>query len=202
MSKKIAFCLIFAIYFFVLASNDLRGEEYNFDSPMALVEKFYQELFSDKYPKDCAEIFMETKILDKKEISRALKYSQSEDLNMSANEMLWKYLKENKDLFLFKSIKGNNDILLRVGKAYSFGKQLNNELITDGNLSIVLFAKVSQETNRVYKEINLPIHRYQDDYRKGYLINLFGITINGIFIFPDEKITNKEKFVEDLGFLQ
>lgn len=199
MLTKIKYCFFVAILFSLLVCGSARSEESLINSPYLLIQKFYEDLLSNKPAKDCAEIFIESRMLKLKNVEDILG-GNSKVKYSSVNEALWIYLRENKKLFLFDSIEPSIEIPSRAGKLYCFGRQLTNELITDGNLSIILIAKISKEDNRIYKEVSFGVERYDNTYDKGYLINLFGTTINGIFIFPNEAIKDKENLVEKLGF--
>jgi hypothetical protein len=191
IKRNILFILLFISAFILFQNNYLNAEEIPFKEANQLIDVFYENLFSTKPLSQCENIFY-----DVKTFAELLKKEKEGESILSDNEVVWKFLRANAELFSFQREFDPKMILQRVGRGYLFTNVPQNYLLNDAKLSIQLFARFSPDKDvDAYKEIVFPIMK--DKTKKCYLIGIYGIRINGIFLNPLGK--KREKLVIGVG---
>lgn len=148
-----------------------------------LVENFYSCLTSDSKQDFCSKIFTTTSYLPKNEV-----------------DMIWKYSKKNKQLFVWKTNAINEaDTFKWARKTISYYNPRNLDRICDGYLYISLVHTLSDRFySGIYKEIAFPI--VKDETSGEYKIEFRNIKINGIIIDFENEFVRDFDIIENLGF--
>jgi len=148
-----------------------------------LVENFYSCLTLGTSQGFCDKVFLDDPYLSKNEVVS-----------------IWKYLSENKKLFVYKSnVIKEKDFFKWSRKTVSYFNPKNLDKISDGYLYItVVHTLPNQFYSGIYKEIAFPI--VKDDTCGEYRIEFRNIKINGIIIDFDNEFTRDFDIVENLGF--
>lgn len=199
--KKVAMFMIVVVVLIGGFGLELFAKENDIsdiENPIELIELFYQELLSDKAPDECAKIFFDSK-------TASALFSDSFPQNFildekKGNEIIWKFLRENKQLFLFDGI--DPDITVRKANiGYKFSGFARRNLFFDGVFKIVVFAPLSKTWKEgIDKEINFTLVRNDKAWGPYYLIDLSTTTINGIYLNRNLESERKGKFFKMLGF--
>ncbi|MBU0976287.1 hypothetical protein KJ918_05785, partial [Patescibacteria group bacterium] len=152
--REIFFVLVICITILILFQRDSSSaEDIPYREANQLIEVFYQNLFSIKPLSECADIFYDVKTL-----ADVLRKEKQGYNSLSDNEIVWKFLRANAQLFSFQREFDPEIILKRVGRGYLFTNVGQNYLLNESKLSIQLFARLSSNKDvDTYKEIIFPI---------------------------------------------
>lgn len=202
LGRKIILSLSCVTICFLLFCQFSLADSRRAETPLDLIQIFYDDLLSNKDVSECADVFVDSKsyALDIRE-----KPKQGEGV-LSDTALIWKYLRQNKNLFLFSHISPAQTLQsAKIGYLfvpYKFNNKTS--LFFDGNMSIIIFAPLSEMgKDGIMKEIMFPIMRGNGADRHRYLLNLSAIRINGIYLIyldPLFELKKVKNLIEMLGF--
>lgn len=188
---------IILLFSILILCNYASGDN-KIETPSMTLILFYKSLLSNENASSLPDIFSDSDsfVLILNEIET------NKDTNKSSKEIVWNYLRSNKNLFLF--VKQNIDpskTIEKAGRHYLFSNFIDSELFYEGTFSIILTAPLDRSNDSTAtKEIKFQFIKNSNPSNHQYLINIMSVTVNGFSILPLEKKYNNDLFYNDLGF--
>ena len=177
--------------------NSFASEENRIITPEDLIKVFYENLLSDKEPSESPDIFYNIN-----NFVSIIPDSYKENLGRSSTDstIMWKYLKKNKDLFLFPTIDPTETVE-KATVSYLFTNFPERAVFFEGRFSVILTAPLSKKgKDGIIKEVIFSLERNQNPYQYRYLLNLYSSSVNGIYLEPCYNEFRSGELFKKLGF--
>jgi len=121
-------------------------------------------------------------------------------MSKNENDLIWKYLNKNKQLFVYKSNTVKDKEFFKWSrKSISYFNPTNLDKLSDGYLYVTVVHTFPDKFYAgIYKEIAFPIVR--DEASGEFRIVFYNIKINGILIDYKNEFVRDFDIIENLGF--
>jgi hypothetical protein len=174
-----------------------KAAELRIETPVQLLDKFYESLLSEEAT-DFPPIFHEPTAFAPALPGASALLGKSFS---ASTEAAWKYLRQNKKLFLFSAIEPSRTTQ-RSRLTYVFTAFPNASTFFDGAFCVELEAPLSIGGNEgIIKQILFPLEKNLDPTGPRYRINVSVIRINGILLDPGNRFDRSGNFYEQLGIV-
>lgn len=166
------------------------------NTPQELVHVFYENLLSDKPVAECPPIFYEPENYSAA-LAPALGIGKGHRL--TATELAWIYLRENRNLFLFGQSDAASTIrAIKISYYFTFPFP---ETFFDGSFFVQIDGiPRGFGESAIIKNVLLPVFRATTYSTYRYLINFAIIRINGIILDPFNEAKRPSDLYKFLGF--
>jgi hypothetical protein len=173
------------------------GEVSRTGTPEDLINLFYEYLLAEIPPMQCPEIFYEPETFV---AAIPEKFKAQQNSKLSDTAIIWEYLRQNKQLFLFSYITPA-ETTQRTRLNYLFSAFPKGSIFFEGRLSVVLIAPLSKNGKEgIIKEIAFPLERNDISFQNRYLLNLISLKVNGILLDPAALHDRTGDLYQQLGF--
>lgn len=192
---KFSKCYLVLIGLLIISNFAHANETESISTPKDLIKIFYSALGSDKDISEHPEIFS-----NPASFASVLPDKLKNGKNLSDSAIIWKFLKENKKIFLFQSIPAAETLdVIRI--SYLFSNFPDNGLFFEGSLSVVLIGTLSQKgKDGIMKEITFALKKTSGLEQHKYLLDLHATRINGVYIEPYYSEFRSGEMFQKLGF--
>ncbi len=188
-----------ALVLFGFVCQALGQDDAQVETPEAFLKIFYDNLLGDFPVTKCPEIFV-----NPESIAIDLPGPRKGSLKnkMSPSALIWEYLRDNKQLFLFSNMNPK-ETLQKAHVYYLFTGFPRGGNFFEGSLSIVLAAPLSKNGREgVLKEIVFPLEKQENSYVRRYLLRMMTVRVNGVFLDPWSRFDRSGNLYLQLGFPQ